>query len=735
MNRTEVQGYEEIDLGRLIGLLMDHKWIILSLTMLFAMGGFGYAMISTPVYQGDALVQVERRGNVNPLEDMASTILGEERDSNTAAEVQILQSRMVLGQVVDRTGLDIQVKPRDIPVIGDLIRRRGIQRPQFMQGRPEVWGGETIKLGRLEVSESLLGVPLVLRTESEDEYLLMRGGENPRFLGQGRVGELKVFAEGDVEVRVADLDAPRGAEFILIQHSRASAIRALGRRLSVTEVGVSRTASTGMLRMTLTGLDRDEIRQSLDAVAETFLTQNVQRQSAEVEQSLAFLEDQAPLLRDKLRTAEDSLNQYRAEQHSVDLTTEARATIEQFVELDSQLSALEFEEAELAQRYKPTHPTYQALLRQKRLLQEEREKLNARVDGLPEEQQEVVRRTRDVEVTQAIYVNVLNRMQELQVAKAGTIGNVRIIDNALVAGVPIQPRKPMIVLLSTVLGGVMGISIVLTRSMFKRGIETPEQLENAGLPVYATIPLSSEQKRLVRRVKHRHDHHPQDVLKGILADCSPADTAVEAMRSLRTSLHFAMLEATDNRLMITGPGPGIGKSFIAINLGAICTQAGQRVLLVDADMRKGHLHHAFEGSSEGGLSEILSGKIAISENIRHTHHLGLDYVARGLSPPNPSELLMNRRFSEFLETVSENYDLIILDTPPVISVTDAAVVGAQCGTTLMVARFQHNPIKEMQIARRRLETAGVVVKGAILNAMEKKAATYYGYGYGFYNYS
>ncbi len=735
MNRADVQGYEEIDLGRLVGLLMDHKWFILFLIVLFAMGGLAYATISTPVYQGDALVQVERRGTVNPLEDMASTILGEERDSNTAAEVQILQSRMVLGQVVDRTGLDIKVSPRDIPVVGEFIRRRGIERPEFMQGRPEVWGGETIKLGRLEVSESLLGVPLVLRTESAGEYLLLRGDDAPRFLGKGTVGELSVFADGNVKVRVAELEAPQGAEFILVQHSRASAIRALARRLSVTEVGVSRTASTGMLRMTLTGLDRDEIRTSLDAVAETFLTQNVQRQSAEVEQSLVFLEEQAPQLRDKLRTAEDSLNQYRAEQHSVDLTTEARATIEQFVELDSQLSALAFEEAELAQRYKPTHPTYQALLRQKRLLQEEREKLNDRVDGLPEEQQEVVRRTRDVEVTQAIYVNVLNRMQELQVAKAGTIGNVRIIDNALVAGMPIQPRKPMIVLLSTVLGGVMGVSIVLARSIFKRGVETPEQLENAGFPVYATIPLSTEQKRLVKRVKHRHDHQAQEVLKGVLAASSPGDMAVEALRSLRTSLHFAMLEATNNRLMITGPTPGIGKSFIAINLGAICAQAGKKVLLVDADLRKGYLHHAFGGKSEGGLSEILSGKMDITQNLRPTSQPGLDYVARGLSPPNPSELLMNRTFSDFLEVLSKKYDLIILDTPPVISVTDAAVVGAQCGTTLMVARFQHNPIKEMQIAMRRLETAGVVVKGAILNAMEKKAATYYGYGYGFYNYS
>ncbi|WP_110285643.1 polysaccharide biosynthesis tyrosine autokinase, partial [Halomonas sp. LBP4] len=560
-------------------------------------------------------------------------------------------------------------------------------------------------------------------------YTLSLDGETPRALGEARVGELARFAEGDIELRVAALEAPAEAEFTLVKHRRASAIRDLGDRLSVAEVGVGRGTSTGMLRLTLTGPDRDEIRRSLDAVAETFLTQNVRRQSAEIEQSLAFLEEQAPELRTQLRAAEDSLNEYRAAQHSVDLTSEAQAAIEQFVALDSQLNELEFREAELAQRYTPNHPAYQSLLRQKRHLEAERAALNARVDDLPEAQQEVVRRTRDVEVTQAIYVNVLNRLQELQVARAGTIGNVRIIDDAEVGAAPIEPRKPRIVMLATLLGGMLAMSGVAVRGLLNRGVEVPEQLEEAGLPVYATVPLSDEQKKLVRRVKHRRERQAREVVSDVLAERAPTDTASEALRGLRTSLHFAMLEGRDNRLMITGPGPGVGKSFIAVNLGAICAQAGQRVLLVDADMRKGHLHHAFGGRSDSGLSELLGGRQGLDEVIRHSRIDGLDYVARGMVPPNPSELLMTAGFSRFLDAGGERYDLVIVDTPPVLAVTDAAVIGAQCATTLLVARFQVNPLREVQLAVRRLETAGVTVKGAILNAMVRKAATRYGYGY------
>lgn len=720
---------DEIDLGRLFGLLLDHKWLIIAVTALFAFAGVVYALLATPVYQADALVQVERRSSISPLGDLGS-IFGEETDSRTTAEVQILRSRMVLGQVVDRLELDTQVTATPLPFFGDALRRRGIERPGFMAGRAAVWGGEHLELGLFEVADSLRGQPLTLRSRGEGRFQLLL---DDRVLGEGEAGRLARFQGDDIQLRVAELTAPAGAEFTLVKRSRAAAVRSLAGRLSVSEVGGGRNASTGMLSLTLTGTDTREIKRALDTVAEVFLLQNVERQSAQAEQSLSFLEEQAPELRGQLSAAEDRLNTYRVDMDSVDLSSESRAAIEQFIEIERQLNELEFQEAELAQRFTPSHPSYQALMRQKRFLQEERAELNQRVNQLPAAQQEVVRLTRDVEVTQAIYVNVLNKIQELQVAKAGTVGNVRIIDDALVGPGPIEPKKPLIVVLATLLGGMLSVGIVLLRGLLRRGVESPEQIEAAGLPVYATVPLSDVQQKLVKRIKHKRDRHGQEVATAVLAEKAPADTSIEALRGLRTSLHFAMMEAGDNRLVITGPSPGIGKSFIAVNLGAVCAQLGQKVLVVDADMRKGHVHYAFGGKSEGGLSELLSGKAGLQDVIRAGNQEGLSYIARGSSPPNPSELLAHQRFSEFLEEASRRFDLVIIDTPPVLAVTDATVVAKQCGTTLMVVRFQLNPIKEIQIATRRLETAGVTTKGAILNAMERKAATSYGYGY--YNYS
>ncbi len=720
---------DEIDLGRLFGLLLDHKWLIIAITLLFAAGGAVYALLATPVYQGDALVQIERSSNISPLGDMAE-MLGQESESSTAAEVQILKSRMVLGQVVDRIGLDTQVHPRTLPVIGDFVLRHGIERPEFMAGQAFIWGGERVELGRLDVTSRWRGEPLTLTSLGEGRFQL---AHDDRVLGSGEVGQLITFDQAGISLRVAELQAPAGAEFQLLKRARSAATKSLQQRLSVNEVGGGRSSGTGMLQITLTGTEREEIRRALDAVTETFLTQNVERQSAEAQQSLEFLREQAPELRAQLAEAEDALNRYRVEMDSVDLSSESQAAIEQFIALEQQLNELEFQEAELAQRFTPNHPAYETLLRKKRQLQEERAQLNERVNKLPAAQQEVVRLTRDMEVTQAIYVNVLNKIQELEVARAGTVGNVRIIDEALVGAEPIEPKKPLIVVLATLLGGMLAVGIVLVRGLLNRGVESPEQIEEAGLPVYATVPLSDAQNTLTRRVKHRRDRKASEIATGVLAHRTPADNAVEAMRGLRTSLHFAMMEAANNRLMITGPSPGIGKSFISINLGAVCAQAGQRVLVIDADMRKGHVHRVFGERAEGGLSDLLSCQAPYESILRHSKIAGLDYVSRGKAPPNPSELLMHARFTDFLEQVSQAYDLVIIDTPPVLAVTDAALVGKQCGTSLMVARFQQNPVKELQIANRRLETAGVNLKGVILNAMERKAATYYGYGY--YNYS
>ena len=327
-------------------------------------------------------------------------------------------------------------------------------------------------------------------------------------------------------------------------------------------------------------------------------------------------------------------------------------------------------------------------------------------------------------------MQLLNRQQELNIAKSSAIGNVRIIDNAVTELKPIKPKKTLIVLIGLVLGSFISIALVLLKVLLRRGIESPEQLEEIGINVYANIPVSETQSKQIVRNK---DFNKES--KTLLATENPADLAIEAIRGLRTSLHFAMMEAKNNILMISGASPNAGKTFVSSNLAAIIASTGQKVLFVDADLRKGYAHKMFGNTNNFGLSDVLSGKLEVDKVITKVNESDFDYIGRGQVPPNPAELLMHPRFESFLKNISERYDLVIIDTPPILAVTDAAIIGRYVGTTLLVARFEVNTAKEIDVSIKRFEQGGVQIKGCILNGVVKKSSSYYGYGYNHYGYT
>ncbi|WP_010629065.1 polysaccharide biosynthesis tyrosine autokinase [Halomonas sp. KM-1] len=708
---------EEIDLRDIFDMLMAQKWKIIVITLLFCFMGVSYALTATPIYRTDALVQVEPNGpSVNPLQDIRSLT---REATQFQSEISILRSRLVLGQTVDRRNLEILLEPRKVPLIGNFLLRRGIERPDFALNWPYVFANEYISLSEINVGFEYLGETFILKVMDEMSYSIYLKGNS---LGKGEVGQVETFLEGELILNVGEFQAVPGAEFKFTKFSRMVAIDILRQRYSVHEEG----ADSGILRLAVTGSDPIEARNVLEAITHIYLEQNIQRQSAEAEKSLEFIQNQLPDIHDRLIGAEDSLNSYRNQRESVDLTLETQGLLERLVEVDTQVSELELSQADISRRFTPSHPTYAALLDKLGRLQNERRRLEVRIDALPETQQQVLRMARDVEVNQQVYVQMLNKAQEMSIAKASTVGNVRILDTAGIHPHPIKPRKAMVVGLATALGLIISISIVLLRGLLNRGVENIQQLAGIGLPAYATVPLSEEQVKLARMSNTKRNQ-----LGWVLAYANTTDIAIESLRSLRTNLHFAMLEAPNNRIMITGPSPGIGKSFVAVNLAAVCAQAGQRILVIDADVRKGQIHNLFCGKREEGLSELISGKVDIDKAIRSTHLDGLDYIGRGITPPNPSELLMQEGFTKTLEFASKRYDLVIIDVPPIMAVTDAAIVGKQVGTTLMTVRYGVNTLAEIDLAKLRLESAGCLVKGSVLNAIERRASSIYGY----YHYS
>jgi tyrosine-protein kinase Etk/Wzc len=720
-----------IDLLGIAGTLIDHKWLVVTIVALVTLCGWGYAELQTPIYRADTLLLTEKKtGTLAGLADFS-----EFASMPSGTEVELLKSRTVISRAVTRLDLDLQIRPQRAPFVGDWFARRferdnpGQLAPARFGLTSYAWGGERLELQRFEVPSALRGGSFSLEAQADGNYRLFDG---ERLLGEGRVGQELVA--GAVSMTVRRMLARPGTQFEIRRAPELEIIGSVQRRLSIEERG----KQTGVLEMSL--LDSDPARAilTLDEIARIFVVQNVERRSAEAASRLEFLHDQLPKAREEMERAEATLNAFQARANSLNISVEAENLLSRVVAIDTRLSELQLQRAELDRKIKPEHPRYQALLTQVAELARQRDALTSDVRALPETQQELLRLSRDTQVGTQVYTRLIELSQELQLARAGIVGSVQVVDPAISSGGPVEPKKVRLVVAAAALGIVIAIGLVLLLRQLNRSIENPDEIEKLGIPVYATVPQSPLQRQIEET--SRRAARVGGAPAPILAVSAGTDPTIESLRSLRTGLHFAMIDAPDNRIMVSGPSPGVGKTFVATNLAAIHAQAGQRVLVIDADLRKGHLHWMLGGGNERGLSNLLARDCSFDDSVRATAIPGLCFIPRGQIPPNPSELLMRADFPALLKLASERFDLVIIDTPPLLAVTDAAIVGRHVGTSLLVARFGVNAQREIELTLRRFMQNGIPIKGAVLNGIQRRASRYgygdgYGYGrYGYYQY-
>ena len=704
---------DEIDIGALLRQIWLAKWQVAAFVVAAGAIGLANVILTAPTYQADALIQLEAKKASLALPAAMSDLM----DNNpvTVTEIEIIRSRMVLGQAVAELHLDWAVAPKTAPVIGSALARYSLPIPEFDFLAPYARPGESIRLDFLEVPPDWLGQPILLSATGNSEFQLdLPDGTSV----SGRVGQAVEDSKLGYSIRVGALEARPGRQFTLTQQTESSAIAALKSALSVSEQG----RQSGILELQMTSGNRDDAKRILDAIAQAYLNQNVTRSAAEADSSLTFVEQQLPDAERAVAKAEKDLNDYRQKQQSVDLSLETQSVLSQVTTLEEELRALDTQEEELKQKYTKNHPLYQELLANRARLQERLDKVRSEVEALPETQREVVNLTRTLDLAQSVYTQLLNRSQELRVMRASSIGNVRIIDPAQTAPRPIAPRKSLILALSLVLGMLFGVGFVLVTNWMRRGLKSSEELEKIGLPVFATINYSKVGFE-ARTARHFLD---------ILAIKDPTDLAVEGFRSLRTSLHFGMMDAKTRSVAVTSTAPDAGKSFTCVNLATVTAQAGQKVCVVDADLRRGVLRRYFKvHKNTPGLAELLSGQATLDELLVEGPTPGLWFLPTGRFPPNPSELLMRAEFNALVLELDKRFDLTLLDCPPVLAVTDAVVIGRAAGATIAVVRHEMTPMGEVLAMQRALETGGVHLAGAIMNGFDPKKARGYSYSYGY----
>ena len=714
---------DELDLGAILGTVVDNKWTILSITGLFLICSLAYALLATPIYQADAMVQVEQKVPELPGISALSQTLGAS-NSQANTEIALITSRAVIGRAVDDLKLDINVSPRRFPMIGTGIARRFTQANPGEVASPWLgmsrydWGGSKLDLQRIEVPDHLLGKTMTLIAGENGSYTLFdpEGDE----LLQGAVGQ--VATGHGVTFQVGSLKANPGTRFDVRRERALTTINQLQQAIQATEKG----KDSGIIGLSYQNASPKMAVALLDRVSEWYVRQNVEWNAAEAANSLKFVQEQLPKVRQDLDRAQAALNAFQIQARSVDITMQTKALLDQSVAVEANIQQLRMQQADVERRFTPQHPAYRALMTQIGQLEQKKSEMDKQVGDLPDTQQELLKLTRDVDVSNQTYTGLLNQAQQLDIARAGKVGNVHIVDNAQVdVTSPVKPKKAMVVFGGTFVGAFLAFGLVFVRQMLNRGVEEPSVIEQLGLPVYASVPVSPTEREIALS-----DHSRSDGRHHLLAISSPTDLATEALRSLRTSLHFARMEAKNNLLMISGSSPEAGKTFVSANLAAVMAQAGQRVLVIDGDMRKGSLHKVMGGRPNNGLSELISGQIDLQAAIRPLLSLeNLHYITRGKIPPNPSELLMSPRFAEVIEQVLPKYDLVLIDTPPILAVTDASIIGHMAGTSLLVVRFGLNQAREIALARQRFAQNGVDIRGAIFNAVERRSSGYYSYGY------
>lgn len=710
---------DTIDLKELFFSLIA-QWKLIALCVILSLVCALLYLRTTPdTYQVDALIQVESGKGASAVlaGDLSSAL---DQMPSAQAEIEILKSRLVLGTVIEHLNLNIRINGTEDSFWNRLLNKH--EYDSEYSGKSVLFkdNQKSFDVRSFEIPDYYRDKSLILSfsqgkfslTDEETEQVVFSAPLNQTSQLQSEYGLWKVgiYSQDSFD-----------STYLIQKQSLPAAVRSLLADYSVAEKG----KLTGVLGLNYQGTDKQHITQVLNAILAAYSQQNIERRSAETAQTLKFLEDQLPELKQQLDVAEREFNRFRQQYNTVDVTKESELYLTQSVTLETQKAELEQKVAEASAKYTAEHPIMQQMNAQLTAINKKINELDGTLRRLPELQRQYLQLFREVEVKQQLYTGLLNSYQQLRIAKAGEIGNVRIVDTAVEPIEPIKPKKLQILILSIFLGGFLGTLLALLRNMLRSGVKDSTQIENElDLPVYATVPRSPVQESRIKLLKKKKNIP-------ILAVKHSDDIAIESLRSMRTAIHFALSSAKNNIIMISGPAPELGKSFISTNLATILAQSDKRVLLIDADLRRGYMHKYFNYDVQPGLAEYLNGQQELGNIVRSTEVENLSFISRGKSPANPSELLSTQKFADMLTHLSSQFDHILIDTPPVLAVTDGIIISQHAGVNLVIARYAQTQMKELELTINRFEQAGVKVNGIILNDILRSSA---GYGYG-YNYS
>jgi len=730
-----LQGYATVpatsDAKEYLRLILRHKIGIALTLLLGVLLASLYLVSTTPIYEAEALIEVD---DSNPLDD--STTVDWTRPT-IKEESNILRSRKVLQPVVDLYELRNVVEAKTLPVLG-AISAKVPTLSAWLGGlefaKSYAWNAEELKITNFSVPADWEDKPLLLTSLGDQKFSVSRDGRTIiESAVQGESVMVDIGSDAALRLTVVEIDAAEGVEFTLIRRSLEHTIKGVRASMS-TETSDSKSR---MITLTYRGPNARGITDVANQIIQVYRDVKLADDVGETVKEREIIEANIPTLENELRAAESALAEFRTRSNAINTGRQANNLLGQLDTLERELTTLQIERDELKERYTDIHPSTKRLDKEIGIIERKISQLDRRARSTPNVERELVRLEQEVETKRKIHNEMSERLDNIRIKESITVGSVQVWDTAIVPERPISPNK-LLAMVGATLGTLFLYMLYLTlRSALSTLISDQESLERAsGLPVYMSIPKSQAQRRLAasptvdprRLLPGSSDVKDPQSLANILAISKPDDYSVENLRGLRSMLEDVMDGANNNVLMITSPLPSMGKSFISLNLAVLLAQSGQRVLLIDADYQRGQLHKRFGLNMGPGLPEVVRGKSELKETVKTTPVENLYVIPRGfMGDGSGREMPGDREFGRFMDVVAHRFDVCIIDTPPVLSVSTAATLGKQAGSTLMVVK--EGEIKEPQLAEslKRLSFSGIRVNGCILNGAATPTPRHYAY--------
>ncbi|CAN0618249.1 tyrosine-protein kinase Etk/Wzc [Burkholderia multivorans] len=726
-------------------VVIDNIWTVILVTVAVTIAASLYCVFATRVYSADAVLQVDR-SNSGGLGIAAQPSAQTEQPATPTAqmsqtEIQIIRSRAVLMPIIEKYQLFLSITPRVVPVLGQIAERfatPGHLAMPWLGLSAYGWGGEQADIAALDVPAGLESKDIELTVLQDGGYQL--ADPNGNVLVEGVVG--KPASANGVRILITRIVARPGMRFGITRYNEIDAMQRFLLDLRVGEQGTD----TGLIKVSYENADPVRATAIANDIVQNYMASHIAYRQNEANRMLAFVNGELPRLRTEMKVAEDKLAKHQATTASLQPTSESQVYLQGIMDFDRQIAALAIQRTQVLERFTPQSTQVQTIDQQLGQLNMAKRNFEARFASMPAAARQSADLTRDAKVAEQIYVAMVAKANELSVTRAGTIGNAHILDAAVRPAAPIKPKSAFIIPIGSALGLMCGVLFVTVPRRFSSNIEDPVVVERRfRLSSLGVIPFSEEQVRLSRCLQQVHATRREqgtfgdvpdpripdgragvpdeavpsmyDLRATLLAVRCPQDVSIEALRCVRTAVVNEVADLPGKVLVITSPTPSSGKSFVASNLAVLLAETGSRVLLIDADLRRGNLAARFGQPRASGLADLLAGNIDARRAIRPIIADRLSFIATGRYAANPSELLSTPRMEELLNEFRAGFDFVIVDSPPVLAVSDASMAARSADATILVLRANVQTEREIEETLSRLERAGARVIGPVFNAV------------------